>query len=110
MQRHGGRRILLERSVERMTTDHIKPQQKAVSPFSPGFWEKRSWGYALSVVLEHEPGEPRGFGWDGGYGTSCDWDPETGLIGILMMQRLMDSPVAPAAFVDFWRSAYEAIR
>jgi len=26
-----------------------------------------------------------------------------------MTQRLMDSQVAPPAFVDFWRSAYEAI-
>ncbi|WP_239013909.1 serine hydrolase domain-containing protein [Archangium violaceum] len=107
---HGGRRLLSERSVELMTTDHITPEQKAVSPFGPGFWDKRGWGYALSIVHKHEPGEPRGFGWDGGYGTSCYWDPETGLIGILMTQRLMDSPAAPPAFVDFWRSAYEAIQ
>lgn len=106
---HGGRRLLSERSVELMTTDHITPEQKAVSPFGPGFWEKRGWGYALSIVHKHEPGEPRGFGWDGGYGTSCYWDPETGVIGVLMTQRMMDSPTAPAAFVDFWRSAYEAL-
>ncbi|WNG47867.1 beta-lactamase family protein [Archangium minus] len=105
---HGGRRLLSERSVELMTTDHITPQQKAVSPFFPGFWDKRGWGYALSIVHQHEPGEPRGFGWDGGYGTSCYWDPETGLIGILMTQRLWDS-ATPAASVDFWRSAYEAL-
>ncbi|WP_257459617.1 serine hydrolase domain-containing protein [Archangium lipolyticum] len=107
---HGGRRLLSERSVELMTTDHITPQQKAVSPFGPGFWDKRGWGYALSIVHEHEAGEPRGFGWDGGYGTSCYWDPKTGLIGILLTQRLMDSPDAPPAYVDFWRSAYEAIQ
>ncbi|WP_239469887.1 serine hydrolase domain-containing protein [Archangium violaceum] len=106
---HGGRRLLSERSVELMTTDHITPGQKAVSPFSPGFWDKRGWGYALSIVHRHEPGEPRGFGWDGGYGTSCYWDPRTGLIGILLTQRLMDSPAAPPVFVDFWRSAYEAL-
>jgi CubicO group peptidase (beta-lactamase class C family) len=106
---HAGKRLLSERSVALMTTDQITPQQKAVSPFSPGFWEKRGWGYALSVIHKHEPGEPRGFGWDGGYGTCCYWDPETGLIGILLTQRLMDSPAAPLAFVDFWRSAYEAL-
>ncbi|WP_224244725.1 serine hydrolase domain-containing protein [Hyalangium gracile] len=106
---YGDRRLLSEQSVELMTTDHITAEQKAVSPFSPGFWDKRGWGYALSIIKQHEPGEPRGFGWDGGYGTSCYWDPETGLIGILMTQRMMDSPSAPAAFVDFWRSAYEAI-
>jgi len=106
---HGGRRLLSEHSVELMTTDHITPEQKAVSPFGPGFWDKRGWGYALSIVHKHEPGEPRGFGWDGGYGTSCYWDPETGVIGVLLTQRMMDSPTAPAAFVDFWRSAYEAL-
>lgn len=104
-----GRRLLSEQSVRLMTTDHITPQQKAVSPFTPGFWDKHGWGHGLSIIHKHEPGEPRGFGWDGGYGTSCYWDPETGLIGILLTQRLMDSPVAPPVFVDFWRSAYEAL-
>ncbi len=106
---HGGRQLLSQRSVELMTTDHITPEQKAVSPFVPGFWDKRGWGYALSIIHKHEPGDPRGFGWDGGYGTSCYWDPRTGLIGVLMTQRVMDSPNPPAAFVDFWRSAYEMI-
>jgi CubicO group peptidase (beta-lactamase class C family) len=106
---HGGKQLLSQRSVELMTTDHITPEQKAVSPFVPGFWDKRGWGYALSIIRQHEPGEPRGFGWDGGYGTSSYWDPQTGLIGVLMTQRVMDSPNPPAAFVDFWRSAYESI-
>ena len=43
-----------------------------------------------------------------GYGTSCYWDPATGVIGVLLTQRLMDSPSAPPGFVDFWRSTYEA--
>ncbi|WP_437735613.1 serine hydrolase domain-containing protein [Sorangium sp. So ce1335] len=105
---HRGKRLLSERSVALMTTDHITPDQKAISPFSPGFWERRGWGYGLSVVTRSEPGEPRGLGWDGGYGTSCYWDPQTGVIGVLMTQRLMDSPSAPPVFVDFWRSTYEA--
>ncbi|MET0402151.1 MAG: serine hydrolase domain-containing protein [Cystobacter sp.] len=106
---HPGGRLLSERSVALMTTDQLTPEQKARSPFSPGIWDKHGWGYAVSIVTRHEPGDPRGLGWDGGYGTSCYWDPETGLIGILLTQRTMDSPTAPAAFVDFWRSAYEAL-
>jgi CubicO group peptidase (beta-lactamase class C family) len=106
---HGGKRLLSERSIELMTTDHITPEQKAVSPFMPGFWDKRGWGYGLSIVRKHEPGDPRGFGWDGGYGTSSYWDPDTCLIGILLTQRVMDSPDAPQAYVDFWRLAYEAL-
>lgn len=105
----GGKRLLSERSVALMTTDHITAQQKAASPFGPGFWDKNGWGYGLSIVLRHEPGDPRGLGWIGGYGTSCYWDPATALIGVLMTQRMMESPSAPPAFVDFWRSAYEAI-
>ena len=106
---HGGRRLLSERAVETMTSDHISAAQKAISPFAPGFWNKHGWGYGLASVLVHEPGDPRGFGWDGGYGTSCYWDPQTGVIGLLLTQCLMESPVAPPAFVDFWRAAYEAV-
>ena len=87
----------------------ITAAQKAVSPFVPGFWDKTGWGYGLASIKKHEPGDPRGFGWDGGYGTSCYWDPQTGVIGLLLTQCLMDSPTAPPAYVDFWRATYEAV-
>jgi len=106
---HRGRRLLAERSVAAMTTDHITAEQKAVSPFIPGFWERRGWGYGVSVVHRHEPGDPRGFGWDGGYGTSAYCDPDSGTIGILMTQRMMESPAAPPVFTDFWRQTYRAL-
>jgi hypothetical protein len=32
-----------------------------------------------------------------------------GVIGILLTQRMMESPSAPPVFVDFWRSAFEAL-
>jgi hypothetical protein len=31
------------------------------------------------------------------------------MIGILMTQRLMDSPEPPLVYLDFWTSAYQAI-
>ena len=31
------------------------------------------------------------------------------MVGILMTQRLWDSPVAPAVQRDFWTSAYQGI-
>jgi hypothetical protein len=37
----------------------------------PGSWDKREWGYAGAIIKKHLPGQPRGFGWDGGYGTSA---------------------------------------
>jgi CubicO group peptidase (beta-lactamase class C family) len=106
---HRGRRLLSERSVALMETDHITPAQKAMSPFAPGFWDKTGWGYGLAVIHRHEPGDPRGCGWLGGYGTAGFWDRETGLVHVLMTQRMMDSPSPPAVFIDFWRAAYNAI-
>jgi CubicO group peptidase (beta-lactamase class C family) len=52
---------------------------------------------------------PRRFGWDGGYGTSWYSDPREQLTGILLTQRLMDSPQPTRAYLDFWTSADAAI-
>jgi CubicO group peptidase (beta-lactamase class C family) len=52
---------------------------------------------------------PGRYGWDGGYGTSWYVDPEEELVGILMTQRDLDAPGAPAFLLDFWTSAYGAI-
>jgi CubicO group peptidase (beta-lactamase class C family) len=106
---HQGKRLLSERSVRLMETDHITPAQKATSPFVPGFWEKTGWGYGLAVIQRHDSGDPRGSGWTGGYGTAAFWDRETGLAHVLLTQRMMDSPTPPAVYVDFWRGVYEAI-
>lgn len=105
---HDGRRLLSERSVAAITTDHITAAQKARSPFGPGFWDQRGWGYGVSVVRHPVPGDPRGCGWDGGYGTSGYWDPATGIVGVLLTQRMMESPAPPPVFTDFWRVAYDA--
>jgi hypothetical protein len=36
-------------------------------------------------------------------------DPEENLTGILLTQRMMESPQPPAVFRDFWTLAYQAI-
>ena len=51
---------------------------------------------------------PGRFGWDGGLAPP-DISTRKDLIGILMTQRLMDSPNPPGVFLDFWTSAYQAI-
>jgi CubicO group peptidase (beta-lactamase class C family) len=104
-------RILSRRSVELMTTDQITPEQKAASPFFPGFWDNHGWGFGVAIVTRRDDlaATPGRYGWDGGYGTSWYVDPREELIGILMTQRVMDSPRAPAVFLDFWTSAYAAI-
>jgi CubicO group peptidase (beta-lactamase class C family) len=108
--RYGDERILSRPSVELMTTDHITPEQKAVSGFFPGFWDGHGWGFGVSIVTRRDDlVTPGRYGWDGGYGTSWHVDPGEGLIGILMTQRIWDSPSAPPVYLDFWTSAYAAI-
>lgn len=52
---------------------------------------------------------PGRYGWDGGYGTSWYADPREDMHAILLTQHLMDSPVPPPVYLDFWTSAYQAI-
>ena len=109
--RHGAGRILSRLSVELMTTDHITAEQKAASPFFPGFWDSRGWGFGLSIITRRDDlaGVPGRFGWDGGYGTSAYADPAEDMVAILMTQRIWDSPSPPGVYLDFWTSAYQAI-
>jgi CubicO group peptidase (beta-lactamase class C family) len=109
--RHGNERILSRPSIELMTTDHITPEQKAASPFFPGFWDNHGWGFGLSIIIRRDDvaGVPGRYGWDGGYGTSGYMDPKEDMVAILMTQRLWDSPAAPPVYLDFWTQAYQAI-
>jgi CubicO group peptidase (beta-lactamase class C family) len=107
--RIGSERILSRPSVELMTTDQITSEQKLGSELF--FGDVRGWGMGLSVFTRRDDiyTTPGRFGWDGGYGTSWYSDPSEQLTGILLTQRMMESPQPPRAFVDFWTSAYQAI-
>jgi CubicO group peptidase (beta-lactamase class C family) len=107
--RIGSERILSRPSVELMTTDQITSEQKLGSELF--FGGNRGWGMGLSVFTRRDDlyTTPGRFGWDGGYGTSWYSDPSEQLTGILLTQRMMDSPQPPRAFVDFWTSVYQAI-
>jgi len=105
---HGRERILSRPSVELMTTDQLTPEQKAGTEIF--FGEHSSWGFGVAITTRRTELWPAGrFGWDGGLGTSAYSDPREDMVGILMTQRLMDSPEPPRVFVDFWTSAYQAI-
>ena len=96
-------------SVELMTSDQLTPQQREGSEIF--FGANRSWGFGMAVETRRDevfriPGR---FGWDGGLGTSAYTDPAKGVIGILLTQRMMDSPQPPPVFTDFWTLAYAAI-
>jgi CubicO group peptidase (beta-lactamase class C family) len=98
----GGERILSPASVEVMTRNYISLEEKKESQLFLG--NSRGWGFGMSVftTLEDPLSAPGWFGWDGGYGTSWYSDPRERLTGILLTQRMMDSPQPPRAFLDFW--------
>jgi len=107
----GSERILSRRSVELMTTDHLTPEQKAVSGMVPGYFDSHGWGFGMSMVTSQRAAEGSvgTFGWDGGLGTSWYSDPQEEMVTILMTQRAWTSPSPPAVCLDFWRAAHEAI-
>ncbi len=109
--RHGADRILSRPAVELMTADQLTPEQKASSPFVPGFWDTRGWGFGLSVITRRGGVglSPGGFGWDGGFSTSGYCDPHEDMVGILLVQRMMTSPSGFDFHRDFWTLAYQAI-
>lgn len=106
--RHAGGRLLARPSVETMTTDHITRAQKAASPFFPGFWDNRGWGFGVSIVTRRDDiaSVPGRYGWDGGTGTSWYADPAESLHALLLTQV----EVFPSGiYEDFWTSVYQTI-
>jgi CubicO group peptidase (beta-lactamase class C family) len=107
--RFGRERILSRATVELMTSDQVTPDQRAGQEIF--FGSCSSWGFGMAVDIArdeifHTPGR---FGWDGGFGTSSYVDPANGVIGILLTQRMVDSPAAPEIRTDFWTLAYGSL-
>jgi CubicO group peptidase (beta-lactamase class C family) len=112
--RYGNTRILSAASVALMTMDHLTDAQKEGMElfFGDGHGGfKAGWGFGVGVDtkrvdLSSVPGR---FGWAGGLGTIGYADPRENLAGILLTQRMMESPVSPRVMSDFWTIAYQAI-
>ena len=106
--RKGDVRVLSAASVEAMTRDQLTAEQRQGAEIFLG--DHSSWGFGLAVNVRAQAGEPwvvpGRFGWDGGYGTAGWSDPKNDVVGILLTQRLMDSPEPPAVFGEFWAGAY----
>ncbi|HZZ35518.1 MAG TPA: serine hydrolase domain-containing protein [Caulobacteraceae bacterium] len=107
--RAGEGRILSRPSVELMTSDQLTAEQRAGAGVF--FGQGRSWGFGMAVTIRRDDlsASPGRFGWDGGYGTSGYADPAEDMVGVLLTQRMMDSPQPPKVFTDFWTGAYQAI-
>jgi CubicO group peptidase (beta-lactamase class C family) len=105
----GRGRLLAQTSIEAMTRDQVTPRQREGAEIF--FGTHSSWGFGMAVNVKRDrlwmvPGR---FGWDGGFGTSAYSDPANDFIGILLTQRLMDSPEPPPVYDDFWSHAYRAL-
>ena len=117
----GGGGVLSAESVALMLRDRTTEQDKAENPWF--FAGQGGWGLMMAVPAGESPagpysggspagnpdGTPRGYGWDGGSGTTWRTDPASGLTGILLTQRMMGSPEPMPITRDFWRAAYAAI-
>jgi CubicO group peptidase (beta-lactamase class C family) len=113
-------RVLSRPSVTLMTTDHLTPAQKAISGFTPGYFDDIGWGFGMSVRtrrahLGPSPGvsypwaaSAGSYGWPGVYGTGWYNDPAEDMTTILMTQRAPAPPGLPI-LLDFWTAAYQAI-
>jgi CubicO group peptidase (beta-lactamase class C family) len=89
-----------------MMSDHITPEQKAVSPFFPGFWDRHGWGFGGAIVTSG----PRAgrYGWAGGFGTTMRIDPRARMVTIVLTQRLMRGPEDAAIGEEVQALAYRA--
>jgi CubicO group peptidase (beta-lactamase class C family) len=103
--------LLPPESVRLMLRDRTTERDKRENPMF--FGTHGGWGLMMAVPAgtaggRTPAGTPLGYGWDGGSGTSWRTDPETGLTGILLTQRMMTSPEPPAVARDFWSAAQAA--
>jgi CubicO group peptidase (beta-lactamase class C family) len=109
--RHADVTILAPSSAALMMTDQLTAQQKAASPFFPGFWDTKGWGFGGAVLTRRDQtgAHPGSYGWAGGFGTSFIVDPAADLVAILLVQRLVRGPDDSALNDEFLTCAYQAI-
>ena len=101
--------ILSASSIEAMTTDQLTAEQKAKTPWLPGFFDTHGWGFGVGVVTKRYDiaSTPGKYGWDGGYGTSWYNDPQNNMITIAMTQLGMYPHPIIKEFQPLAYSAFE---
>jgi CubicO group peptidase (beta-lactamase class C family) len=115
----GGGGLLSAESVRLMMADRMTARDRAENRVFVG--DDGGWGLMMAVPSGASPGSaggaggpagpadaPRGYGWDGGSGTTWRTDAAAGLTGILLTQRQMTSPEPTEIAKDFWTAAYAA--
>jgi CubicO group peptidase (beta-lactamase class C family) len=96
-----GARILSPESVTLMTTDRLTASQREGTEVFLG--PDDAWGLGLAVPATGTAAPlPSGIGWDGGIGTTWRSNPASGVTGIALTQRAVNSPVITPVMADFW--------
>jgi len=108
---HRGERVLSRPSVTLMTSDHLSPEQKAVSGFWPGYFDAMGWGFGMSVRTRRTRLGPSvgSYGWPGFYGTAWYNDPAERMTTIFIMQRAHAGDQRLPRSHDLWTAVYQAI-
>lgn len=108
---HRGERVLSRASVALMTTDHLTPEQKAISGFWPGYFDSMGWGFGMSVITRCGRIGPSvgSYGWPGFYGTAWYNDAAEDMTALVVMQRAHMGDQTLPMWSDFWTTAYQAI-
>ena len=107
---YSGTRILSRPSVELMTSDHLTDANRRHGGLTPGMWDAAGWGFGVQITTARTGlGSVGRYGWNGGLGTSWFNDPREGLIGVLLTQKLWQSPQPPEVSTDFETGAYAAL-
>ena len=99
----GGNPVLSADSVRAMTTDQLTPEQKARGGLGPDFFTGQSWSFCQAVQ------DDGSFGWNGGFGTTWEVDPNRDSTIIVLTQRMFDSSELPAAHADIKSAAEGAL-
>jgi CubicO group peptidase (beta-lactamase class C family) len=99
---HGGTRVLSEKSVELMTTNHLTPAQiESAGQLLGG----SGWGLGMAVTVEpDEISGPGRYGWTGGYGVTWFNDPAERLVGVAFTQ--VSDFLWSGALTEFDKLAY----
>ncbi|MGW5451974.1 serine hydrolase domain-containing protein [Nocardia sp. NPDC003979] len=94
-----GTRILSERSVAAITTNHLTAEQIARGGPEPD--GSAGWGYGVGVQLTDRPDGPRAgaYGWAGGLGSS--WTNDGPVTAILLTDQMWNSAGPLPVFATF---------
>lgn len=103
-----GKRLLSTACMNEVMTDQLTREQREAQPAIGILGQSSGWGLGGAVDYGGGPmGLAAGaYGWTGAYGTSLYVDRKAGLAGVLLTNRMMDSPEPPSVFSDFWSEAY----